>query len=69
MGRDPERIIVGGGSGGGGLAAGVALMARDKGEINLFAQCLIYPMLDDRNHRLFTPVHRGLRPHLAPGIQ
>lgn len=48
-GVDPEKIIVGGGSGGGGLAAGVALMARDKGEINLFAQCLIYPMIDDRN--------------------
>lgn len=48
-GVNPERIIVGGGSGGGGLAAGVALMARDKGEINLFAQCLIYPMLNDRN--------------------
>src|SRR5690625_4490610 len=41
--------MVGGASGGGGLAAGVALMARDRGEIDLFAQCLIYPMLDDRN--------------------
>lgn len=38
-----------GASGGGGLAAGVALMARDRGEIDLFAQCLIYPMLDDHN--------------------
>src|SRR5690625_5574905 len=41
--------MVGGASGGGGLAAGVALMARDRGEIDLFAQCLIYPMLDARN--------------------
>src|SRR5699024_7318130 len=48
-GVNKDRIMVGGASGGGGLAAGVALMARDRGEIDLFAQCLIYPMLDDRN--------------------
>ncbi|ANE05069.1 alpha/beta hydrolase [Corynebacterium crudilactis] len=48
-GLNKDRIMVGGASGGGGLAAGVALMARDRGEVQLFAQCLIYPMLDDRN--------------------
>ncbi|WP_283116994.1 alpha/beta hydrolase fold domain-containing protein [Corynebacterium stationis] len=48
-GVNKDRIMVGGASGGGGLAAGVALMARDRGEIDLFAQCLIYPMLDARN--------------------
>lgn len=48
-GVDKERIMVGGASGGGGLAAGVALMARDRGDFDLFAQVLIYPMLDDRD--------------------
>lgn len=65
-GVNPDRIIVGGGSGGGGLAAGVALMARDKGEINLFAQCLIYPMIDDRNTTVssqqFTEGHGHIWP-------
>ncbi|OCT45133.1 arylesterase/monooxygenase [Cladophialophora carrionii] len=47
---DPARIGVTGESAGGGLAAGVALMARDKGlSPPLAKQILIYPMLDDRN--------------------
>lgn len=47
---DPARIAVAGESAGGGLAAGVALMARDKGfSPPLAKQILIYPMLDDRN--------------------
>jgi acetyl esterase/lipase len=45
---DPDRIAVMGDSGGGGLAAGVALMARDRGT-PLARQLLVYPMLDDRN--------------------
>ncbi|OTA54628.1 hypothetical protein K449DRAFT_377269 [Hypoxylon sp. EC38] len=46
---DPARIIVFGQSAGGALAAGVALMARDKGlEPPVAGQCLRYPMLDDR---------------------
>lgn len=45
---DPERIGVFGGSSGGGLAAAVALMARDRKHIPLSTQCLLYPMLDDR---------------------
>ena len=49
LGVDPERIAVGGASAGGGLAAGVALAARDRGEIPLCYQLLVYPMLDDRN--------------------
>lgn len=50
---DPARIAVQGESAGGGLAAGVALMARDKAlSPPLAKQILIYPMLDDRN---FTP--------------
>ena len=35
-------------SAGGGLAAALALLARDRGEMNLTFQHLIYPMLDDR---------------------
>jgi acetyl esterase/lipase len=49
---DPGRIVVGGASGGGGLAAALAVLARDRGEIAAAAQLLVYPMLDDR-----TSVH------------
>jgi acetyl esterase/lipase len=47
VGVDPMRIAVMGDSGGGGVAAGAAILARDHG-IDLAAQLLIYPMLDDR---------------------
>ena len=43
----PTRVAVMGDSGGGGLAAGVALLARDRG-VALARQVLVYPMLDDR---------------------
>jgi len=45
---DPSRVAIGGASGGGGLAAALALLTRDRGEISLAAQLLVYPMLDDR---------------------
>ncbi len=45
---DATRIAVAGASAGGGLAAQLALHARDRGEIRLAAQILVYPMLDDR---------------------
>ena len=45
---DENRIAVAGASAGGGLSAQVALHARDRGEIRLAAQILVYPMLDDR---------------------
>lgn len=51
LGVAPERVAVMGDSGGGGLAAGVALLARDRGPA-LAKQILIYPMLDDRNTAL-----------------
>jgi hypothetical protein len=34
----------------GGLAAGLALLARDRGEVQVAFQLLIYPMIDDRNN-------------------
>ncbi|NNL84180.1 MAG: alpha/beta hydrolase [Myxococcales bacterium] len=49
LGVDPARIAIGGASAGGGLAAGCALLARDRGEVALCFQFLVYPMLDDRN--------------------
>jgi acetyl esterase/lipase len=49
LGFDPGRMIIAGGSAGGGLAAALALMARDKGGPALLGQMLICPMLDDRN--------------------
>ncbi len=45
---DTARIGVMGESAGGGLAAALALLARDRGEYRLAFQHLIYPMLDDR---------------------
>jgi acetyl esterase/lipase len=48
IGADPERIGVMGESAGGGLAAALALFARDRGEYELAFQHLIYPMIDDR---------------------
>lgn len=58
LGVDPARIAVMGDSAGGGLAAGVCLMARDRGGPTIAQQLLIYPMLDDRTS---TP-----DPHLVP---
>lgn len=48
LGIDPDRLTVVGTSAGGGLAAGVALMARDRGGPRLSHQLLFCPMLDDR---------------------
>jgi acetyl esterase/lipase len=49
LGVDPARIAIGGASAGGGLAAGLGLLARDRGEVAVAFQLLVYPMLDDRN--------------------
>jgi acetyl esterase/lipase len=49
LGVDPDRLAVMGDSAGGGLAAGLAILARDRSGPRLTHQLLIYPMLDDRN--------------------
>jgi acetyl esterase/lipase len=58
LGVDPARIGVFGDSAGGGLAAAVAILARDRGGPAIAQQILVMPMLDDRT---VTP-----DPQLAP---
>ncbi|GAB3229620.1 alpha/beta hydrolase [Mycolicibacterium hippocampi] len=58
---DPARVAIGGASAGGGLAAALALLTRDRGQIDLAAQLLVYPMIDDRTVSrtdLDNPGHR-----------
>ncbi|MGY1814659.1 alpha/beta hydrolase [Blastococcus sp. SYSU D00820] len=57
---DPGRIVVMGGSAGGGLAAAVALLARDRGGPALAGQLLLCPMLDDSNTTVASHQYRGL---------
>jgi acetyl esterase/lipase len=60
LGVDRSRIALMGESAGAGHAAMLAIAARDRGEIPLAFQLLIYPMLDDRTgstHHL--PAHLG----------
>jgi acetyl esterase len=52
---DVDRIVVVGASAGGGIAAGLALYARDRGGPSIAFQCLMIPQLDDR---LETPSMR-----------
>lgn len=58
---DPSRVAIGGASAGGGLAAALALHTRDRGEIPLVAQLLVYPMLDDRTVDRKELDHEGHR--------
>ena len=58
---DASRIAVGGASAGGGLAAALALLARDRGKIPLAFQLLAYPMLDDRTTCLAGIDERNFR--------
>lgn len=60
VGADPARIALLGGSAGGGHAALLAITARDRGEVPVAFQCLIYPMLDDR-----TGSSRAVPPHVG----
>ena len=54
IGIDLDRLVIAGASSGGGLAAGTALLARDRKAPKLAGQCLIYPMLDDRDATVST---------------
>jgi acetyl esterase/lipase len=58
LGVDPDRIGVMGDSAGGGMAAGLTILARERGGPTIARQILIMPMLDDRT---ITP-----DPHIAP---
>ncbi|MCV7344773.1 alpha/beta hydrolase [Mycolicibacterium rhodesiae] len=46
---DADRIAIGGASAGGGLAAALALLARDRDGVKPVFQLLVYPMIDDRS--------------------
>ena len=46
---DRSRVAIGGASAGGGLAAGLAVLARDRAEVKTIFQLLVYPMIDDCN--------------------
>ena len=73
---DTERIIVGGESAGGGLTAALCMLAHDRGEVNVFCQFPLYPMLDcfdtdssRDNHSLGWNTkrnHEGWRRYLGP---
>ena len=47
LGINSSQIMVGGESAGGGLAAAVAMLARDRGEVNIAFQMPLYPMIDN----------------------
>lgn len=59
LGLDPARIAIRGESAGGGLAAALAVMARDLGGPIACFQLLVYPMLDDRTVNAPANPHTG----------
>lgn len=65
LGIDAQRVVVYGESAGGALAAVVSQMARDRGEVQVHAQMLIYPVTDcsasTKSARIFTdtPIWRA----------
>lgn len=63
LGVDRQRIAIGGLSAGGGHTAALAIAARDRKEIPVAFQLLIYPMLDDR-----TGSTRPVPPHIGTFI-
>ena len=63
LGIDPRRVVVAGASAGGGLAAGVTLLARDRGTPPVAGQILIGPMLDHRNDTTSSRQYAG-----GPGV-
>ncbi|MEV6286606.1 alpha/beta hydrolase [Kribbella sp. NPDC051770] len=63
LGIDADRIVVAGASAGGGLAAGITLLARDRGTPVIAAQLLICPMLDDSGSTVSSHQYAG-----EPGV-
>ncbi|KAK1625278.1 Alpha/Beta hydrolase protein [Colletotrichum phormii] len=61
FGLDMSRFMVAGVSAGGGLAAGTALLARDRKGPALCAQLLVCPMLDDRLNTTSALQYEGAR--------
>ena len=60
LGVDPARLAIGGDSAGGNLAAVVAILARDAGDLPIAFQLLIYPATDmRRGHASHTSNGRG----------
>lgn len=57
LGIDPAGIAVAGESAGGGLAASLAQLAHDRGEVPICFQLLVYPMIDDRT--VLREDHKG----------
>jgi acetyl esterase/lipase len=60
LGIDLDRLLIAGSSAGGGLAAGTALLARDRRGPGLAGQMLIYAMLDDRDSTVSTSQVDGI---------
>lgn len=58
---DRARVAVAGTSAGGCLAAGLVLLAHDRGNLPIAFQLLVYPMLDDRTTLRTDVDERGLR--------
>jgi acetyl esterase/lipase len=60
IGVDPRKIGITGVSAGGGLCAGLALLARDRGEVPVRFQLLDCPMIDDRQESVSSNLDRLL---------
>lgn len=59
LGFDAGRLVVAGASAGGGLAAAMALMARDRDGPGIAGQVLMCPMLDDRSETISSHQVQG----------
>jgi acetyl esterase/lipase len=57
LGVRSDQIMVGGESAGGGMAAALAMLSHDRGEVNVAFQMPLYPMLDDRDTRSSADNH------------
>ncbi|KAE8159198.1 putative lipase/esterase [Aspergillus tamarii] len=60
FGIDTSRLLIAGTSAGGGLAAGVTLLARDRGGPQILGQVLSCPMIDDRNNSVSAKQFAGV---------